>query len=91
MDTSFENALVRFREGLTETQRRDFAPCTLKHVEIAIEDIQIRLGSKRRLRNMMRIAKFIEAMTQLGQVVEVFLNVENAVAFVWVSTNQLYK
>jgi len=87
MDTSFENALIRFRKSLTENQRRDFAPCTLKDVETAIEDIQVRLGSQRRLRNMKKIAKFIEGMAQLGQVVEVFLNVESAVSFVWVSTN----
>ncbi|KAI0536611.1 hypothetical protein GGR58DRAFT_381624 [Xylaria digitata] len=83
MDPNFENALVKFRASLTEKQRRDFALCTLKDVQIAINEIQVRLGSQRRLRNMKRIAKFIEAMTQLGQVVEVFLNVESAVAFVW--------
>lgn len=32
---------------------------------------------------MQRISKFIEGMNQLGQVVEVFLNVHAAVAFVW--------
>jgi len=90
MDTSFENALVKFRASLTEKQRRDFALCTLKDVQTAIDEIQVRLGSQRRLRNMKRIAKFIEAMTQLGQVVEVFLNVENTVAFVWVSIKLLY-
>jgi hypothetical protein len=90
MDTVFENALIKFRASLTEKQRRDFAPCTLKDVRAAIDEIQVRLGSQRRLRNMKRIAKFIEAMTQLGQVVEVFLNVGNTVAFVWVSTKLLY-
>ncbi|RYP66506.1 hypothetical protein DL770_008790 [Monosporascus sp. CRB-9-2] len=86
MDPSFENALVKFRASLTEKQRRDFALCTLKEVQIAIDEIQVRLGSERRLRSMNRIAKFIEAMTQLGQVVEIFLNVENAVAFVWAAS-----
>jgi len=90
MDTSFENALVKFRASLTENQRRDFAPCTLNDVQTAIENIQLRLGSQRRLRSMKKIAKFIEAMTQLGQVVEVFLNVENTVAFIWVRTKFLY-
>ncbi|KAH8592598.1 hypothetical protein B0O99DRAFT_716361, partial [Bisporella sp. PMI_857] len=86
MDTSFENALVKFRASLTEKQRHDFAPCTLEDVQTAIEEIQVRLGSQRRLRNMKRMAKFIEAMTQLGQVVEVFLNVENTIAFIWVTS-----
>lgn len=86
MDPNFETALVKFRAGLTEKQREDFAPCTLNEVQIAINEIQDRLGSQRRQRGMKRITKFIEAMTQLGQVVEVFLNVQSAVAFVWVST-----
>ncbi|KAK5631888.1 hypothetical protein RRF57_007602 [Xylaria bambusicola] len=71
---------------MKEKQRRDFAPCTLKDVQIAIDEIQVRLGSQRRLRSMKRITKFIEAMTQLGQVVEVFLNVESVVAFVWAAS-----
>ncbi|KAI1196743.1 hypothetical protein F5X97DRAFT_202231 [Nemania serpens] len=83
MDPNFETALVKFRAGLTEKQREDFAPCTLNEVQIAINEIQDRLGSQRRQRGMKRITKFIEAMTQLGQVVEVFLNVQSAVAFVW--------
>lgn len=32
---------------------------------------------------MNRITKFLEAMTQLSKVVEVFLNVDSTVAFVW--------
>jgi hypothetical protein len=90
MDTSFESALVKFQASLTESQRRDFAPCTLNDVQTAIEDIQFRLGSQRKLRSMRKIAKFIEAMTQLGQVVEVFLNVQNTVAFIWVRIKLLY-
>lgn len=89
MDTSFESALVKFGASLTESQRRDFAPCTLNDIHTTIEEIQLWLGSQKRLRNMKRIAKFIEAMNQLGQVVEVFLNVENTVAFIWVSTKLL--
>ncbi|RYP43713.1 hypothetical protein DL768_009760 [Monosporascus sp. mg162] len=61
MDPNFENALVKFRANLTEKQRRDFALCTLEDVQIAIDEIQVRLGSQRRLRSMNRIAKFIEA------------------------------
>ncbi|KAI5461405.1 hypothetical protein BGZ63DRAFT_508560, partial [Mariannaea sp. PMI_226] len=83
MDTSFQNALAKFRTSLSEKQRRDFAPCTLKDVQTAIEQIQSRLGSQRRQRNMKRITKFIEAMAQLGQVVEVFLNVDSTVALIW--------
>lgn len=85
MDTSFENALAKFQASLTERQRRDFAPCTLEDVQTAIDEIQVRLGSQRRLKGMKMIAKFIEAMTQLAEAIAVCLNIGNAIAFVWVS------
>jgi len=87
MEKSFDNALDKFRRSLTEKQRLDFQSCTLNEVQAAIEGIQARLGARWELRSMTRIQKFIEAMTQLGQVVEIFLNVNEAVAFVWVSTH----
>lgn len=84
MDCAFENAVNRFRESLTKSQREQFAHCKKQDVERTILDIQARHGSQKRLKNMRRISKFIEGMSQLGQVMEVFLNVNNSVAFVWV-------
>jgi hypothetical protein len=84
--TAFETALDIFKSGLTPQQREEFAVCTFGDVQTAIRDIQDRLGSQRRMRNMANMGKFIEAMTQLGQVVEVFLNVTSTLAFIWVGT-----
>jgi hypothetical protein len=53
-------------------------------VEKTIQDIQTLHGSQKRLKYMRRVSKFIEGMSQLSEVVEVFLNVNNGVAFVWV-------
>lgn len=39
----------------------------------------------KKLRSLRRISHFIEAMGQIEQLVQIFLNVSNVVAFVWVS------
>lgn len=80
---SFRSAVSRFKAGLTEKQRQDFCICSLQDITVAVKDIENRLSSQRRQRNMNRITKFLEAMTQLSKVVEVFLNVDSTVAFVW--------
>jgi hypothetical protein len=87
MDTAFENAVKRFCGSLTKRQKEQFADCKKQDVERIIQDIQARLGAQKRLKYMRRVSKFIEGMSQLGQVIEVFLNVNNTVAFVWVSAN----
>jgi hypothetical protein len=80
---SLHNALASFRAGLTEKQRNEFRVCSLEDVKDAINAIESRLNAKRQQRNMQRIAKFLEGMDQLGKTVEVFLNVDSTVAFVW--------
>lgn len=57
----------------------------IEDVERAVEEVQARLGPEKRLRNFPRIRKFLEGMQQVEQLVKVFLNVSEVVAFVWVS------
>lgn len=80
---SFQSAVARFQASLTPTQQREFRVCSLQDVTDAIRDIDRHWSSQRKQRNMNRIAKFLEAMTQLSKVVEVFLNADVTVAFVW--------
>jgi len=80
---AFKNSISRFTASLTEEQRRNFRVCNLQDVTDAIRKIEDDLLSKRQQRNMRRIQKFLEAMTQLSKVIEVFLNVDSTVAFVW--------
>ncbi|KAF0645692.1 hypothetical protein FPSE5266_00755 [Fusarium pseudograminearum] len=82
-DPVFDKAVAKFKKRLTKDQAAKFANCTVDDVRNQIRDIQNRHGSQRRLRNMERISKFVEGMVQLGQVVEVFLNLDNTVAFIW--------
>ena len=80
---NFQKAVSRFRASLTPQQQRDFQVCSIQDVTKAIQEIDSHWSSKRKQRNMNRISKFIEAMSQLSEVMDRFLNVNAAVAFVW--------
>ncbi|KAF4989706.1 hypothetical protein FDECE_14621 [Fusarium decemcellulare] len=82
-DTIFDKAVVQFKKRIHKKHLEKFTQCTLDDVRSQIKDIEDRYGSQRRLRHMNRLSKFVEGMTQLGQVVEMFLNVHNGVAFIW--------
>lgn len=85
-ESTFKKALERFRDSLTEEQKRQFLSTNLQEVKSEIEIIQRRFGSEKRLRNLNKISKFLEAMKQVEQVVTVFLNVNQIVGIIWVRT-----
>jgi len=85
-DPVFQKALENFKKDLTAQQRREFGITKLQDVKDEVNKIQIRHGSAKKLRGMSRMSKFLEAMQQLEQVISVFLNVSEVVAFIWVST-----
>ncbi|KAI0809904.1 hypothetical protein GGR55DRAFT_679137 [Xylaria sp. FL0064] len=80
---AFERALERFRNKLTEEQHKQFKASSLDDVNAEIQAIQSRLGSMKKMRSLNRLSKFLEAMSQIEQLVQVFLNVSEVVAFVW--------
>lgn len=83
-DSSFDRALKSFRDSLTEEQKDKFSTTRFDDVETEIQKIQHRFGSEKKLRNPRRLSKFLEAMKQIEQVITVFLNVNEVVAFIWV-------
>ena len=87
---SFCKSLSKFRENLSEEQKQQFSLSSIEDVELAIQQIQERIGPEKKLRNFTRIRKFLEAMKQVEELVMVFLNVHEVVAFIWVelSPNQ---
>lgn len=87
---SFARALERFRGSLTKEQQEQFSGTDLDAVTKQIQNIQDELGAKKRLRNFNKISKFLEAMSQVEQLVQVFLNVHETVAFVWVCGSDPY-
>jgi len=85
---SFSKSLARFREKLSEEQKQQFSLSSLEDVELAIQQIQDRIGPEKKLRNFTRIRKFLEAMKQVEELVKIFLNVNEVVAFIWVSPSK---
>jgi len=80
---AFVRALDAFRANLTPEDREDFQYTKLEDLQTAIQDIQEKQG--RKSQNLARMKPFLEGMQQYGKIVEVFLNVSNVIAFVWVS------
>ncbi|KAK4214473.1 hypothetical protein QBC37DRAFT_387130 [Rhypophila decipiens] len=83
LDAAFQMAVAKFAASLTDEQRKEFRGCSLKEVEQTIKDVETRLASQRRQRNMQKISNFLEGMNQLGKVIEVFVNCDSTVAFIW--------
>lgn len=81
---SFRSSLERFQSTLTEDQKREFSFSSIEDVKLAIQQIQDRIGPEKRLRNFTRIRKFLEGMKQVEELVKIFINVNEVVAFIWV-------
>lgn len=85
---SFQRALERFKKSLVRNSPElidQFSIAGLQDVKRVCLEIQDQQGRDGCLRRMRRIEGFIEAMDQLGKSIEVFLNVNELVCFIWVS------
>ncbi|RSL59060.1 hypothetical protein CEP53_005924 [Fusarium sp. AF-6] len=81
--TSFERSLDRFRDYLSKDQKQQFNAANFQDLDAAIQEIQAKLGRDKRLCNFRRMEKFLDAMKHVEQLVTIFLNVHEVVAFVW--------
>jgi hypothetical protein len=84
-ETVFHEALERFKASLSDNDREDFQFVTLDDLQAAIAAIQEKQASEKKMRNLTRLKKFLEAMDEYGKVLEIFLNNSQFIAFVWVS------
>jgi hypothetical protein len=80
---AFSNALRVFRNRLTGQQLTDFKNTTYNTLCIDINAVQDSQHKRKEMMDMCRIQGFLEAMNQFGKVIEIFLNVSEAVAFIW--------
>jgi hypothetical protein len=80
---TFQTALENFKKRLTPKEQEDFKFGTLEDVRKEVARIQNEQESLKEMMNMSRIQSFLEAMNQFSQVIEVFLNTSEFVAFVW--------
>lgn len=83
--TEFEEAMKAFTTGLSPEEARDFKYANVQDLEAAIVKIREKQRSDRKLRFLKRLDPIIKTLRQYGQVIEIFVNVSNVVAFVWVS------
>lgn len=81
---SFQRALKHFKRSLATRSpglADEFSIDSVEDIQIFCLSIQNEPGLNRRMR---RIKGFIEAMDQLGQSIEVFVNANELVCFIWV-------
>ncbi|RMJ07063.1 hypothetical protein CDV36_013332 [Fusarium kuroshium] len=81
--TSFERSLDKFRDYLSKDQKQQVNAANFKDLDAAIQEMQAKLGRDKRLCNFRRMEKFLDAMKDVEQLVTIFLNVHEVVAFVW--------
>lgn len=80
---AFKKALDSFRTRLSADELRDFKSTTYVTLVADLVMLQQQQEKKKEMMNLSRIQAFLEGMQQLGKIVEVFLNVNEVVCFVW--------
>lgn len=83
-DSGFLRTLSEFQSDLSEEEKAYFQVCSLQDVFNTIGDIQDEQKRTKTYRNLKKIEPFLEAIGQLGEVIEVFLNASEFVSFIWV-------
>lgn len=82
---SFESVLESFKKGLKKRDIDNFKFATFQDLEKCIGELQTEQHSQRRVQNLNRLKPFLEVIKQYGEVVDLFCNVNEMVAFIWVS------
>ncbi|KAI1330306.1 WD40 repeat-like protein [Xylariaceae sp. FL0255] len=80
---SFERALTRFKKSIPSDLAHQFSTCTLQDLRNICMEIQQQHGREGKLQNMRRLGCFVEAMEQFSKVIEVFVNVNDFICFIW--------
>ncbi|KAK0665456.1 NACHT domain-containing protein [Cercophora samala] len=80
---AFETALKQFQRRLTPEERKQFQVTSLDELKSEILAIQSEQRDRKKQMHLSRIQRFLEAMEQFGKVIEVFVNTNETLAFVW--------
>lgn len=83
---TFDAALTHFRSGagLTQDEENEFRQTSLEVLWREIAKLQKTQEQSRHLKYMRRLEPFLKSMEQYSKIIEVFLNVSDLIAFVWV-------
>lgn len=82
---SFKRAIARFEKDVGPTRAQEFSNSSLHDVHLLMKQIQAEQEKRGELRYLKRIESFLEAMKELGKVIEVFTNTTVFLCYVWVS------
>jgi len=85
LDAEFERVAKAFRANLRSDELQCFKLSELGDLRTILASIEEQQDKKRGLAYMKRVEPFINTMLEFGKIVEVFLNVTDVLAFVWVS------
>jgi hypothetical protein len=83
MATIFERELRSFKAHLTPGEQSSFTGTTLEDLRLTVASIQKTQISERTNKNVARLRKFLEAIESYSKVLDVFVNINDFVAFVW--------
>lgn len=87
-ESQFYQTLAEFKDKLSQEQIDEFETCTLEDLHASVASIQEKQNADRKLKNMTRLARFVEAVNELSKVMEIFVNSSHFVAFIWVGVNE---
>ncbi|KAF2726767.1 hypothetical protein EJ04DRAFT_160646 [Polyplosphaeria fusca] len=84
--STFQRSLDAFKAsaGLSQAEIADFQMTSLTDLKLQISIIQNDQRKGKKMLYLKRLGPFLDAMEQYGKIVEVYLNVSDIVAFVWV-------
>lgn len=80
---ALKKALQAFRARLSAEEDAKFKNTTYDQLCADLTQLQQEQEKRKEMMNLSRIQAFLEGMQQLGKTIEIFLNVSDAVAFVW--------
>lgn len=84
LTSRFERVLDDFKKDLSPEDAEDFKFTSLTDLQRVIVSIQNKQASGYRMKNLRRMEAFLEAMKQFDEVVKIFANSSEYIAFVWV-------
>ena len=80
---AFNKALTSFRARLSAEELSTFQSTTFDDLLDDLLRLQQKQEKTKEMMNLSRIQAFLEGMQQLGKTIEVFVNVNEVVCFVW--------
>ncbi|ETS77389.1 hypothetical protein PFICI_11263 [Pestalotiopsis fici W106-1] len=81
--SSFDKAIGEFTQDLRRRDVEDFHSTKLHHLKTTIANLQAEQHSHRRLQDLTRLQRFLEAIEQFGKVISTFYRNNDVLAFVW--------